>query len=741
MADNGVPTQDVTSAAPDLKSRIFTGVNGLMSGSTGQDPSSSPLGGAIQAHQKRQLDEINMHRRTVATEKSAELMAHQGIDPDSGMRFDDPNYKGDDQNTVIARHAGNVQTAMQAYGKLAGMNPELKAAIAQHQAVLDHLTQQVAGGARPSTPAGAGSLPPPPGAGGAGAGASAAPDPFAGQSPSGAPASATAGGGSPLPPPPKSAPAAPAKGGKDSGPPQASGTADAQKKAVDNIGSSPSADMLAITAPALSQHIAQTQASARELKDFKDKNEILKQNRLEEIAATAKGKALYGSGQTPPRPVPLPTPITVLDARDLQEKAGNTFDDENGDPIDLSKVNDNMSLYGWRERIAEPIVGDDGKVTGYKQGWVTRYRPASPNTKTLMINGEQVGWNPGNVQRGVGAGSEIGPGKTGSTSSTTDPLGLTTTHTQTPKIGPSGAPPAGGASTPTGGGRQTTPNSPASTSPASSARNNLPPPPGSNAAAASAASSGKSADLAGQLNDDGQLPTKASYTDLKGRAIPAAVVEGANQLLDGHDLDKVDAKVRTLSAELARRAGWEQGRFTPKEQTNIRLAARYVNEFLNNKEALSALDDNFLQRMKLNASQHESDTLKGQAVTTGSAMLLNNNQAEFVRSRNQLLNVLSGLGQLSRGSRISDQTIKNLKMEIPSSIGSKDSADGIARLKRLKDEINTALEKGHFDAADADTTDKPVPSPKAGNNLPAKPASKGSQGGKSGTSAVRSIVL
>jgi hypothetical protein len=58
------------------------------------------------------------------------------------------------------------------------------------------------------------------------------------------------------------------------------------------------------------------------------------------------------------------------------------------------------------------------------------------------------------------------------------------------------------------------------------------------------------------------------------------VVEAANQLLDGQDLNKLPQKVREPAARMARQYGWEQGKFTPREQSQLRTASTFINEAL-----------------------------------------------------------------------------------------------------------------------------------------------------------------
>jgi hypothetical protein len=175
-------------------------------------------------------------------------------------------------------------------------------------------------------------------------------------------------------------------------------------------------------------------------------------------------------------------------------------------------------------------------------------------------------------------------------------------------------------------------------------------------------------------------------------------MEGANQLLDGQDVNKLPAKTRDLSASLARNYGWEQGKFTPKEQVMLKESTTFIDDAIKNDAALKVLDEGYFDRNKV-AQVVDSVDSKGmlsRAITTAAAKNLTPSEAEFVRTYNQLVGTISGLGQLVRSGRATEATIERLKKELPNPLTTRDSADAKERLQRLRKEIDVAMEKGTF---------------------------------------------
>lgn len=253
----------------------------------------------------------------------------------------------------------------------------------------------------------------------------------------------------------------------------------------------------------------------------------------------------------------------------------------------------------------------------------------------------------------------------------TDPYGnVTTTRSQTRPVipGSSGAPRGT-----TGGGSSAAPS-------AKTSRNRLPAPP-------------KAQSAPPPLDSDGHVPQGAGNPQ---------VVEAANQLLDGQDINKLPTKVREPAAAMARQYGWEQGKFTPKEQVMLRESSTFLQKALNDP-SMAALDGDFMQRMKVAQAVQTPDKegMVGRGLSTAASMNLSDQQAEFVRMYNQLVGTISGLAQLVRSGRATEATIDRLKAELPNPTTTKNSQDGRERIKRLIKEIDVAMKKGTFEGADS----------------------------------------
>lgn len=700
---------------PSLKDRIMGTIAGTVNSATGGDPNAkTPLQTAIDKHHSQMADEANMHQRNYANYATGHLLTLQGINPETQQRFDDPTYKGPSQADMEAKYRNYRDSAHQMYLKSAGKTPELKKAIQTQGDLINHVGNAIATQQSPGNAAGnaaratapAGGLQPPPGAGSS----PAAPGTTSSSATGGAAISPSdegnpgASGG--LTPPPKSdaGPAAAAT------PPAPTPTTQAGVPPPPTPpANEPYDPMTAIAQNRLNKRAEaiaeESRQDKRKVAEYTAQQNVLKQNKIEEAEATAKARAKYGNGGAPPRPVPLPTPVTVLDARQLEKNFGQSYQDENGDDIDLAKIPDTMSLMGWRERIAEPQ--EDGTV---KQGWVTRYRAVSPNQKDIIIGGEHYAINPGNVSKiPQGAGTDVGAAKVASTHTSTDPAsGLTTVSTTTPKItgvpGRGATPPPPGSSNPGGGSVSSTPKTSKVASPASSTP------------------------IA--LDKDGNIPLDTpGYT--------SSVIEAANQLMNERDVDKIPAKVREVAAGLARRAGWEQGKFTPKEMTPIRLASDFLDRFAASN-SLSVLDDNFLQRGKLIAALHDSTSLPGQLLTSAAARSLNPDQQEFVRNYNQVLSLVGGLSKIARGDKSTEAQVDRLKKELADAVTSASSVDARARLGRIQDEIKDAMTRGNFDHVGAGTAGATAAGARKTNpNVSPPPKS----GGAAAASAPRRIVV
>jgi hypothetical protein len=382
--------------------------------------------------------------------------------------------------------------------------------------------------------------------------------------------------------------------------------------------------------------------------------EFKSQQKIREEQAKAEADAKAKAANPSSRPVMGPA-ISVSNARNLALQ-GKSFKDVDGNPIDLTDLPDSMGL---------KFVAWGGK---------NYYVPFSPNDRVVTVGNETYAVSPMDVQAlGQGSGTDLGQHTMPTTSKSTDPAtNQTTVTTHTPTTtGVSGR----GGSTPS-----------ATTTPQRSA---------APSAAAPTAGGGRpsSPSPAAPLDQDGHIQSSLGASP--------QVIEGANRLLDGADPTKdLPAKTRFLSEALARKYGWEQGRFTPKEQVMLKEANTFLNEAARNP-SLSVLDDTFSSAKvaQVIAGSKQGTGLGatvGRGVTTLTAKNMTDQEAEFVRMYNQLVGTISGLSQLSRATRPTEATIERLMAELPNPATTKDSADGRARIARLTKEINVAMEKGAF---------------------------------------------
>lgn len=193
------------------------------------------------------------------------------------------------------------------------------------------------------------------------------------------------------------------------------------------------------------------------------------------------------------------------------------------------------------------------------------------------------------------------------------------------------------------------------------------------------------------LDSTGHIPTDAPYNK--------QIVGAANDLLDGKDLDKlpIPLKAKEAAETLARAYGWGgQGMFAPQQKLQIREASTFLNEAMNNP-SMSVLDS-WPSRQKLIAVIHNAEGDPGYIDSfLARNTNLNPKEAEFLRMFRQLTGTISGLASLTRPGRPTEAGIKRLMAELPNPNESHSAADGKERLKRLIKEIEIATQKGNAD--------------------------------------------
>jgi len=394
---------------------------------------------------------------------------------------------------------------------------------------------------------------------------------------------------------------------------------------------------------------------------------------------------------------------------DQQQKAreavlGKTFGTTEKPTLKPFRINGTVSYYDINHPELIP-PGASAVVAGSQ---------SKPITKIAKVTGK--GWSyvsydpttgiPTNIMPGAPAPRSMVP--TARTSSTTDPFGVTTTSrslSQPVYRGEVdlevGKPMSGNAATILAGMPEMETAAPegGTAQPAATPKATPAPPrakPGAAPRKMPAAAPKPLAALRKQAQTNapqaGPPPLDAQNHIPESANVNPGLRSAANQLLDGMDLEKLPlpARDKQAAAALASKYGWGQGLFTPKEQLLIRESKTYLADAVKSP-ALKVLDSD-LSRAKLINAIHAS---KDNAGLTSKMMAikwkLNPQEAEFLRIFNQLSGTISGLGQLTRGGRVTEATINRLVNELPNPLQSQSSADARQRLKRLLSEIDVAL--------------------------------------------------
>lgn len=208
------------------------------------------------------------------------------------------------------------------------------------------------------------------------------------------------------------------------------------------------------------------------------------------------------------------------------------------------------------------------------------------------------------------------------------------------------------------------------------------------------------------------------------------VREKANELLDGVAMKDLGlaGKDAALVEALARKYGWGQGAYLPRELKQIQNADQFLDSVLESKAFMKALDSGFFQKWKM--AEAETDPKKEGFMGRGAHQLavqnLSPEQQEYVRLRQVMLGTISGLSSVVRTGRPTEATINRLAQEIPDIMSSASSKDAIERIKNIKREIAVALKQG-------------VPKPSLTGKLDNKAAPEGAQPAKLSSEAVESL--
>jgi len=196
-----------------------------------------------------------------------------------------------------------------------------------------------------------------------------------------------------------------------------------------------------------------------------------------------------------------------------------------------------------------------------------------------------------------------------------------------------------------------------------------------------------------QVDGNGHIPD----ADIQKYGLNRNLVQLANSIMDGADVTKIGQKDSGAARDLAQKYGWQgQGLFSPKEKLLLKESATYLDKAITDPsmKVLDSKESRVKIANALHAAQDNSGIIsKAMAVQFGLTPEENN----FVSTYLQLIGTISGLGQLTRGGRMTEATAKRLMNELPSPLLTPNSAAGVDKLKRLRSEIDVATQKGSFD--------------------------------------------
>lgn len=174
----------------------------------------------------------------------------------------------------------------------------------------------------------------------------------------------------------------------------------------------PPSKMDDVRAGADAPRIAQAVNDQREVGLYKQQQDILKQNKIEEDAAKAKADAAAKAANPSTRAVMGPA-ISVKNARTLAMQ-GKSYNDMDGNPIDLTSLPDSMGL--------KNVI----------HGGKSYYEPFSPNSKVLTVGNETYAISPMDVEAlGGGAGTDLGQHRVGTSSASEQGIDPTSGTTKT----------------------------------------------------------------------------------------------------------------------------------------------------------------------------------------------------------------------------------------------------------------------------------------------------------------------
>jgi hypothetical protein len=192
-----------------------------------------------------------------------------------------------------------------------------------------------------------------------------------------------------------------------------------------------------------------------------------------------------------------------------------------------------------------------------------------------------------------------------------------------------------------------------------------------------------------QLDESGHVPENAGNPML---------VQAANQLLDGMDINKlpIPTKAREAASQLATEYGWHgQGLFAPKEILQLKEGASVIDQMLNS-DSLDVLDAGTISKLPMigQSTDPSKAGFLGRAMTSIASGSASPKQQEFMRQWRQLDALALGLRALVQTGRATQAQVDRIIAEFPNPYNTTSAEDAKERLRRVQNELRVAAETG-----------------------------------------------
>jgi hypothetical protein len=199
-----------------------------------------------------------------------------------------------------------------------------------------------------------------------------------------------------------------------------------------------------------------------------------------------------------------------------------------------------------------------------------------------------------------------------------------------------------------------------------------------------------------ETDAQGHIPENA--VDVSGKPINPQIREAANQLMDGVDMKDVTLPVKDkpTAEAVARKYGWGRGPYLPRELKQMQNAKQFLDQALNSKAFMKAIDDGFWRKFQTAESEHDASK-SGLWDTAAHVLSINNltpEQQEYLTIRQALMGTVSGLSSVVRTGKATEATINRLAQEIPDVMSSSNSKMAKEKIGQIKKELEVALAQG-----------------------------------------------